>query len=342
MNDTAPAPARTMQRYRYDFVLEATQPIAHHSESIGNEAVLMRRKVRGADGRFANVPVVTADTMRHGMREAAAYMFLDAAGLLASSSLTESALRLLFAGGMVKGRGSDGAVVRLDEYRRLCELVPALELFGGCAANRIIPGMLEVDDATVICDETSRFVPEHVMAYVRETGAHLATAREHVEEVQRVRRDPMLRPDMRELTSGVDQARMLERMTANESASLDDDAREQGKTKSGMMPWRFERIVQGATFYWGCQATVYSELALDTFRLAAVSFLSRAKVGGKRGTGNGELRPVKAWDIQLARPADALLPIAPAALAPRVGDLFRAHVAERKAQIATFLSQVDA
>ena len=260
----------SMQRHRYDFVLEAAQPIAHHAESIGNEAVIMRRKVRRADGRFSLVPIVTADTMRHGMREAAAYMFLDAAGLLERNTLNEAALRLLFAGGMIKGRGSDGAVVRLDEYRKLCELVPALELFGGCAQNRMIPGMLEVDDATVICDETARFVPEHVMAYVRETGAHIATAREHVEEVQRVRMDPMLRPSLRELTSGEDQVKMLGKLADSEAASESDDAVARGKTKSAMMPRRYERIAQGSLFYWGCQATVYSALALDTFRLAAV------------------------------------------------------------------------
>jgi len=332
----------SMQRHRYDFVLEAAQPIAHHAESIGNEAVIMRRKVRRADGRFSLVPIVTADTMRHGMREAAAYMFLDAAGLLERNTLNEAALRLLFAGGMIKGRGSDGAVVRLDEYRKLCELVPALELFGGCAQNRMIPGMLEVDDATVICDETARFVPEHVMAYVRETGAHIATAREHVEEVQRVRMDPMLRPSLRELTSGEDQVKMLGKLADSEAASESDDAVARGKSKSAMMPRRYERIAQGSLFYWGCQATVYSALALDTFRLAAVGFLSRARVGGKRGTGHGEVRPVKAWDIELARPADALLPIAPAELAPRVGELFRAHVAERKTEIRSFLGQVEA
>ena len=79
---------RRMQRHRYEFVLEAAQPIAHLAENIGNEGVLMRRKVRTADGSFASVPMVTADTMRHGMREAAAYMFLDAAGWSAGKDST--------------------------------------------------------------------------------------------------------------------------------------------------------------------------------------------------------------------------------------------------------------
>jgi len=333
---------RRMQRHRYEFVLEAAQPIAHLAENIGNEGVLMRRKVRTADGSFASVPMVTADTMRHGMREAAAYMFLDAAGLLEQNKLSENAIRLLFAGGMVRGKGSDSSSVRLDEYRKLCELVPALELFGGCAQNRVIPGYLEVDDATVICDETERFVPERVMAWVREQRSAIGTAREHVEEVQRVRMDPMLRPSVVQMLDTGDQVRLLDKANKSEAAAETHNAIERAATKSAMMPRRFERIVQGALFYWGCEATVYTELALDTFRLAAMAFLARAKVGGKRGTGHGQLRAIMSWDIALARPRDTITHADLATLAPRVGEVFRAHVAARKAEIASFLGTVDA
>ncbi len=76
---SAPTPQRTqkMDRVRYEFVLEAALPIAHHEGTFGNEAVIMRRKIRQKDG-WAKVPIVTGDTMRHGMREAAAYVLLDA------------------------------------------------------------------------------------------------------------------------------------------------------------------------------------------------------------------------------------------------------------------------
>ena len=71
-----------MKRIRVDFVLEAVQPIAHHEEVIGNSAVAMRRKIRQPDGGWSRVPVVTADTMRHGLRETAAYFVLEHAGML--------------------------------------------------------------------------------------------------------------------------------------------------------------------------------------------------------------------------------------------------------------------
>ncbi|MGH8630893.1 MAG: hypothetical protein ACREU7_09045, partial [Burkholderiales bacterium] len=116
-----------MERKRLEFILEARSPIAHHQETFGNTAVLMRQKVRQPDGSFAAVPIITGDTMRHGLREAGTYCLLDCAGLL-GEALTEQALRLLFAGGMVTGSGS---VVKLDEYREMVDLVPTLALLGG-------------------------------------------------------------------------------------------------------------------------------------------------------------------------------------------------------------------
>ena len=59
----------------YEVLVEAVTPIAHHSESMGNHAVAVRRKVRQADGSFVMVPMVSGDAMRHGMREASAYAF---------------------------------------------------------------------------------------------------------------------------------------------------------------------------------------------------------------------------------------------------------------------------
>lgn len=325
-----------MQRKRYEFVLEAAQPIAHHAETIGNEAMIMRRKIRQPGG-WASVPVITADTMRHGMREAAAYALLDAAGMLREPQLSEAALRLLFAGGMVSGKG-DGGAVRLDDYRVMCELVPPLGLFGGCAQNRVIPGRLIVEDATLICTETERFVP----AWAAKRAGELDTCRAHVEEEQRVRMDPSLVPQKRLLLTGDEQVAIAKRLTASEAASADGDAIEKDKAKSTMLPRRFERVAQGSLFYWACSATCYSDLDVDTFNVSVAAFLRHATVGGKRATGHGWLKPIDARNVNLARPAEALDSLDANALAPKLGDMFRTHVAERADRIREFLSTVDA
>jgi hypothetical protein len=325
------------EKRRYEFVLEAAQPIAHHSGSLGNQAFIMTRKVRTKDG-FSRVPIITADTMRHGMREAAAYAFLDAAGMI-SESLSEAALRLLFAGGMVTG--SAGGSVKLSDYRTMCDLVPSLALFGGCAQNRVIPGRLMVDDAMLICVESGRYVPEWSKDFALE-HAGIDSQRAHVEEQTRVLMDPGLSPEKRKLLTAPERLQIEARLETREVAADDADAVLVEQSKSSMLPRSYETIVMGSLFSWGVEASTYSELELDTFHVALSAFLYNAQVGGKRATGHGRLRAVAARNVKVLRPSEAAEIIEPTAIAGRVGSVFRAHVAERKKEIRQFLREVAA
>lgn len=114
--------------------------------------------------------------MRHGLREAIAWAMLDAAGLM-GDALSEAALRLLFAGGMVTGSGGDA--IKLSEYRELVGIVPSLGLLGGCAQNHVVPGAVHCDEAVLICEETlptiERLAPSRVE---RRTNVEHRDARE--------------------------------------------------------------------------------------------------------------------------------------------------------------------
>lgn len=322
---------------RYEFILEARTPIAHASEVLGNSSMAMRRKIRQPGGGYAHVPIITADTMRHGLREAAAYAVLDAAGLLESPSLSEAALRLLFTGGMVTGRG-DASSVKLDDFRVMCELVPPLAILGGCSDNRVIPGRMQCDDALLICQETEHLISPRMVAWAKER-APLDTHRAHIEEVQRVRMDPLLDPGKRLLLTDGEQARVAGRLTAGEKASETGDAIAKDEAKSTMMPRRHETVIAGSLFAWSVQATTYTDLDRDTFDTMCATFLASARVGGKRGTGHGHLVPLVANEVQLLRPADQHRSVD---LAVGKGKLFRAHVAERKERVAEWLKTVNA
>lgn len=327
-----------MKQLRYDMILEAVGPIAHHEGTFGNSAIAMRRKVRQPDGSWCDVPIVTGDAMRHGMREAASMVLLDSAGMLDKPDLGEEALRLLFAGGMITGKGDAGAV-KLTQYREMVDLLPHLALFGGCCNNRSVPGRLIVEDALLVCDETRRYVPAWVFDWCAEQGIAIDTRRAHVEEVQRVRMDPALDPGKRALLTEGARANIEGRLLASEEAHDTDDAVGREQNKSTMMPRRFERISTGSLFYWSVEATCYSDLDEDTFNTALAAFLSSARVGGKRATGHGAIRCVTGRKTVLASPANAE---ETTALTLRVGEQFRAHVQERGEKIAAFLSQVDA
>lgn len=279
------------QRVTYEFVLHCETPIAHHQEVFGNAAQVFRKRVRRTDGTFAEVPYITADTMRHGLREAAAYTMLDAAGMLdATGTLSESALRLLFSGGLITGGGA--GAVKLDEYREMTALFPALGLLGGCAQNRAIPGKTFVEDATLVCEESLSMLPEWIAGVVGEVSG----ARAHVEETTRVRMDPTLNPGLRKLLSDGEHHKTNQRLLASEAASESGDAVEKRDSKSSMMPRSHEVIVAGSLLFWRVTMTFQSDLERECGQAMIAGFLSSATVGGKRGTGCGRIRVLRIRD----------------------------------------------
>lgn len=326
----------TVEQRRFEFLLRAETPISHAQETFGNTQTIMRSQIIQPDGSRVNVPIITGDTMRHGLRESAAWLLLEAAGI-AENRLTEAALRLLFAGGMVTG--SSGSAVSLDAYRKLVELIPPLALLGGCASNRVLPGRLAVDQAVLVCAETVQFLPQWVREYMGEMA--VSSCRAHVEHVQRVRMDPTLDPGKRGLLTEAERAVVEGRLLASEEASTAQDAVAASETKSSMMPFSYERVAQGSMFFWGITVTSFSALDMDTFTAMVGTFLRRAVVGGKKGTGHGLLKPVKAQDVILASFTERSesLEIEPT---KKVGELFRSHVAERAAAIGELLQTVAA
>lgn len=332
-----------MEQIRYEIIVEAVSPIAHASGTIGNVSTIMDRSVRLPDGSFVRVPIVTGDAMRHQMREAITYALLDAAGLLAGDGpgLSAAALRLLFNGGMLTGRGNANAV-KLDEWRGMMDALPSLRLFGGCANNHMIPGQLSVSDALLICEETKHLVPAWTLTYCTERGVSLAPYRSHVDEEMRVRFDPTLRPDKRRLLEAGERDAVERRLIASEAAHAEDDDVARKATKSTMLPRTAEVIAAGSLFAWDVTATVYSDLDRDTLHVALGTFLANARVGGKSGTGHGRIRAVAGNRVALARPREAAESVDMSALASRVGDVFKAHVRDNAERLRSVLSTVDA
>src|SRR5690606_32146203 len=154
--------------------------------------------------------------------------------------------RLLFAGGQML-KSADA--LRLDDYREMCELFPPLALLGGCAGNRIIPGQLEVGRAVLICEESAHLMPDWLAPWLTEHEIERNGARAHIERVQRVRMDPMLRPEMRALLSSEAREEVERRLLASDNAAATDDDAEKAKTKSAMLPFAYETVAAGSLFF---------------------------------------------------------------------------------------------
>lgn len=327
----------TMKKTRYEVLLRALQPIAHAEGTIGNETIAMRRKVRMPNGEIPTVPIITGDTMRHQMREAAAMCLLDGLGMLDQPSLTEAATRLLFNGGMLTSKGA-GAGVKLSDFRALNELVPSLALFGGCANGQLVPGQLEVTDAVPIAEETQSIIP----AWMLERAGRITSARELLDEEQRVRFDPMRDPSKTRLLDAGSRDAVHRKAAAREEAHDSGNDADAMATKSTMLPRTCEVIIPGTLFAWEVTATTYSALEEDTFAVVMGAFLRAPVVGGKRGTGHGRLEPVEGNGVPIARPADAAAAVDLAALGTKSGDIFRAHVRDQAEAIKAALAKVSA
>lgn len=327
-----------MEQIKIEILLQAETPIAHSQETLGNTQMCMRRKVQQPDGSFASVPYITGDTLRHGLREAGTYALLDAAGLT-DAGLSEPALRLLFAGGMVTG--SPGAV-KLDDYRDLVDLCPHIALLGGCAQNRVTAGKLNVGFANLVCSEAVHVIPPWVFEWTDSQNRAISSCRRHIELMTRVRMDPALDPGKRTLLSAGEREKVELRLLRSENASAHDDAKEKDAAKSTMMPFSYETVVAGSLFHWRLSCICHSELDRDMLFVMLASFLANCVVGGKKGTGNGVLRPVAAREIAVPRWSERVNDLDVTALGGRVGSIFRAHVAERADRLRAWLSGVAA
>ncbi len=326
-----------MEQTRYEMIVRAKDPIAHAQETIGNSSVLARKKVRLPGGGRAMIPYISGDTGRNRLRRAAAYGTLHEGGILDDPQLSEGALRLLFSGGSMTGKG-DAAVINLDRYRELVALFPPLALFGGCTDNRPVPGQINFDEGNLICAEMAHALPPWVKQWLSDNNEQLDSRRASVEEVERVRMDPTLRPDMVKLLSDGAKAKVNARLLKSEAAHEDGDAKAASESKSTMMPRTHERIIEGSLLWLGIEATTYGALEMDAFNFAIACLLNNFRVGGKQGSGHGRLEFVAGARIRF-EPSAGKLESVGAELAPQTGALYRAHIAQRKEELASWLRQ---
>ncbi len=325
----------TMQISRYEMIVRAQDPICHSQESIGNQSVFMRKKVRVPGGDVVMAPYITGDSIRHNLREAATYGTLHEAGILDDPQLSEGAARLLWNGGMVTGKGN-AAVINLDRYRELVALFPPLALLGGCTDNRPIPGQLNVDEGNLICSELARLTPPWVVEWLAANNEKVDSFRSSVEEVQRVRMDSMLLPEKVKLLADGAKAKVNERLLKSERAHEDADSKAKAESKSGMMPRTHERLVQGSLLWIGIEARTYTDLEFDAFNFTVACLLNRFRVGGKHATGHGRLEFVAGARIHF-QPSAGHFERVGAELAPKVGDLYKAHIAMRKEELTSWI-----
>jgi len=137
-----------------------TAPLHHGAGTSGNTALLRTHEITLPDGTHTRVPFVSANSVRHGLRDALAWHAARELNI-PDGSLAKGVVDLLWSGGAVT---ATGAQVDLDIARRVDDVFPALGLLGYAAKSDIVAGTLRVSDLEVVARENAWRLPADLQA----------------------------------------------------------------------------------------------------------------------------------------------------------------------------------
>lgn len=134
-----------------EYIATLESSFHHGAGTSGNTQRLRTQEVIRPDGSIAHVPFLSANSIRHGLRDALAWHLAKTLDLQ-PGTLTKNAVSLIWSGGAVT---TTGAQTNLDLARRADEAIPMLGLMGYAAQSDITSGTLRVSDAILICEENN-------------------------------------------------------------------------------------------------------------------------------------------------------------------------------------------
>lgn len=325
-----------MQTIEYQFLLKAKTEVAQLRGTEGNAGILNRMPIELDDGDVSEVPFISGTAMRHQMREAIAVTILDACGLLGQVFDRPDPVRLLLSGGSNTGKGN---TLKLDEMRALQSLVPSVRLFGGSTKNGIQFGHIEVGPAVLVCEERLG----DLEPWQREAleGRDIKPAESYVSQATNYPRDAVDSIVGQSLLTDAAKTAELNRKTAREKATDDEDDFAAEDAKSAARIYSSEHIKRGSLFTWDVVGHVDTELDRATLEATLAAFLRKPVVGKSRGVGWGRLGVYAARNFDHLRPSEALRIITeeqltdPANAAPLL-----AHIDARKDEVIACLKSM--
>jgi hypothetical protein len=241
---------------RIEGTLEALAPIQHGGdEKTGSTPVL--RSITHWDpiqGRHVRLPFVSGNAIRGVLRRLVFRDLLRRVGLDASE-LHPKLYHALFSGGVLESTDETAAAIDLEMRHRVRDAVPPLGLFGASVGNQMIPGSLRVRHAMPVCSEYRAYLPPELAA------------------------DPRAEHSVRTFT---DVAFATRRDELREEREADEQAVQ--------MKVEFEAFVPGTLFTHGFALVYASELEASCLGQAIELWRAQPYIGGKAGSGYGELR----------------------------------------------------
>lgn len=149
----------TRQSGKIDIIATALSPLIHSAGNAGNASIARVDEFTYFDDEGfevdARTPILSGNSLRHLLREAAIRHALSVMGI--EGGLSKAKVDLLFSGGHL---GTPGASVDIGAARQIAELFPPLAMFGYSAGNTIVEGRIRVDFLHLLCRENLFRMPE--------------------------------------------------------------------------------------------------------------------------------------------------------------------------------------
>lgn len=245
--------------------LHATSSIAHGGETRATTTLLRRERIL-RDGVLLNVPIVSGNSWRGRLRRMAEEQLREV--IKYEGQLTLAAAHTLRAGGSLAKSSTALTGARLQAVR---DLIPPLAIFGG-AVGRTIEGSLQVGKLVPHLDETSHL-----------TGVEGPSMFSTVQLETYTRIDEADRPGTAALIDAAP-APLLPDGSPDHAAidKLPDSV-------PGAMAWRLETLPAGTAFSGWLRLEHASPRNLAFFLDLLDRFASSGHIGGRSGTGHGQI-----------------------------------------------------
>lgn len=300
--------------------ITALSSIAHNgSERNGITTQLRREKFVQPDMTVEKVPVISGNAVRGILRDIGMLYMCKKLGYGVNEGTGEvkglslQALYFLFSGGSLT-KGSK--VLSVDYFRKVKKTIPLIGLFGGAAGNQIMPGKMKIGKLIPICQETRHLIPE------RFRPERCESIWEYCQTEFYTRRDDNKNDAVRKMLAPVEQKEVIE--TKKES------------TPQQMM-YEVETLCAGTQFYWKVVLEDVTDIEMDAFLTTLAVFSKSPYLGGRSGTGNGEV----ALKVENWLEIDSRMRGTGKKVDLRMGQKYENHLNNNKDEIVQFLKEFE-
>lgn len=261
-------------------VFTLRSPLSHIRDTDATHSYLAQEPILQPDGQALEVFAYAGNSWRGILRDKAADYMLDRLG---SPQLPTDIFHFLYSGGEIGGE----QIVDIEGMRQLRRLIPMASVWGGGLGNRIAPGKLRVGNCYPLCWEALPALPELLHDEARRVSYSDLTFEKNATRTDDSK-DPRRESQILALPATA-QAQLLDADDDAGSEPEQPTARPEKKGPSTQMIMTNELLIAGTKLATRVDLMDVNELELGAFVSAVHRFSRSPHLGGKSGSGHGQV-----------------------------------------------------